>query len=348
MAEQTTISQALEASGFAADVLEAYAFDVYDAEPVRKVVRLNTSLGALALKKFKLTDEELEYSLCAMRHVLEQGFRVPRLIPTAEGELFVRSEGAKYFVMEWLTGRESSYSRVYDLALATRGLADFHQAATGFQPPDSPGKEQWGTWTGHFQERIAEMRDWITRAEQGETAFDNMYLAVCAYGIEEALRAVELLESSRYEEISQEEQSWQGFCHHDYAHHNVLITKQRQVALIDFDYAISDIRAHDLASLVLRNMKSEKWDERTAFFIIKSYFERIDPHEGEERLLHAMMRFPQDLYEAGRFYYVDQNRPRDLLESRLRKWAEQKERRDRFFREFEAGARYVLQHGMIR
>ncbi|PWK15800.1 CotS family spore coat protein [Tumebacillus permanentifrigoris] len=348
MAEQTTISQALEESGFPPVVLGAYPFVVYEAKAVRKVVRVETTLGTLALKKFKLTDAELNYSLAAMRHVKQQGFNVPGILPTLDGSLYVTIDEMKYFVMDWLAGRESKYSHVYDLALAARGLADFHHATRGFTPPHSPGKEQWGSWTGHFLERIEEMRNWLLLAEQGETAFDNMYASVIAYGIEEATRAVELLSSSRYQAISEQEKSWSGFCHHDYAHHNVLITTEREVAIIDFDYSISDIRAHDLASLILRNMKSEKWDGRTAFFILKSYFERATPHPGEERLLHAMLRFPQDLYEVARFRYVEQNRPPELLESRLRKWAEHKDRRERFFQEFEAGARYVLEQGQIR
>ncbi|MBL0387101.1 CotS family spore coat protein [Tumebacillus sp. ITR2] len=354
MGEQTTISQALVESGFAPEVLDAYGFDVYDAESVRKVVRLNTSLGILALKKFKLSDEELDYSLAAMRHVKEQGFEVPGLIPTRDGRLYVTLEDAKYFVMEWLQGRESKYSHIHDLALSARGLGDFHKATRGFTPPSSSrlaGKEQWGSWTGHFLERIEELRNWQVQAEQGGTPFDNMYADVVAYGIQEATRSVELLLSSRYEEISKLEQAEQGFCHHDYAHHNVLITQengQPGIAIIDFDYSISDIRAHDLASLILRNMKSDKWDARTAFFILKSYFERATPHGGEERLLHAMIRFPQDLYEAARYHFVGKNRPADVLESRLRKWAEQKHRRERFFRDFEDGARYVLEQGKIR
>ncbi|KEO82738.1 CotS family spore coat protein [Tumebacillus flagellatus] len=354
MAERTTISQALEECGFAPDVLDAYGFDVYKAESVRKVVRLDTSLGVLALKKFKFTDGELDYSLAAMQHVKEQSFDVPGLIPTRDGALYVKQDDVKYFVMEWLQGRESRYSHIYDLTLAARGLADFHRATRGFHPPPtaaSIGKEQWGSWTGHFLERMEELRSWQVLAEQGGTPFDNMYADAAAYGITEASRAVELLLSSRYEEISKEEQEWQGFCHHDYAHHNVLITGEHAkpgIAIIDFDYSISDIRAHDLASLILRNMKSDKWDARTAFFILKSYYERAEPHPGEERLVHAMLRFPQDLYEVARYQFVEKNRPADVLESRLRKWEQQRQRRERFFREFEEGARYVLKEGKIR
>jgi CotS family spore coat protein len=346
--EELTVSQVLDLCGFPPDVLDAYDLVVTGAVPVRKVVRLRTPTCDLALKRFKLTTEELRFSLAAMGHLKVRGFDVPGVVRTADGKLFVEHEGVKYFVMEWLSGTESKYSHALDLALASRGLARFHQMTHGFEPPFCDGKEQWGTWTGHFLERIEELRQWMVLAEQGGTTLDLMFAEEIAYCIQEASRAVELLLSSRYEEISKLEQEWRGFCHHDYAHHNVLITAERNVALIDFDYAICDIRAHDLASLILRNMKSVKWDMRTALFIVKSYFEQVKPHEGEERLLHAMMRFPQEVYEAAHFYYVQQNRPPEVLESRLRKWQEQKERRDRFLRDFEEGARFVFEQGTIR
>jgi CotS family spore coat protein len=346
--EELTISQVLDLCGFAADVLDGYDLDLVRAVPVRKVVRLQTPAGDLALKKFKLSREELGFSLAAMRHLTERGFLVPGVIRTRDGEEFVERDGVKYFVMEWLDGRESEYSHVLDLALSSRGLARFHEAAQGFEPPHCPGKKQWGTWTGHFLERIEELRAWTVLAEQGGTLFDRMFAEESAYCIQEASRAVELLLSSRYEEISKLEHEQRGFCHHDYAHHNVLIRPDKEIGLIDFDYAICDIRAHDLASLILRNMKSVKWDARTAYFIVKSYFEVATPHSGEERLLHAMMRFPQEIYEAGYFQYVEKNRPADFLETRLRKWCEVKERRERMLHEFEDGARYVLKYGTIR
>ncbi|TCP54786.1 CotS family spore coat protein [Tumebacillus sp. BK434] len=346
--DELTTSQVLDLCGFAPDVLDLYDLEVIEAAPVRKVVRFSTPYGRYALKKFNLTPAELHFSLAAMEHVKANGFAVPGVVKTRQGDLYAERNGACYFVMEWLNGRESKYDHVLDLALAARGLARFHLAAQGFEPPDCAGKEQWGTWTGHFLERIGELRDWTVLAEQGGSVFDRMFAEQAAYCIQEASRSVELLLSSRYEEITKLERGLKGFCHHDYAHHNVLITGDKNISLIDFDYALCDIRAHDLASLILRNMKSVKWDSRTAYFIVKSYFEEAKPHEGEERLLHAMMRFPQDFYEAGYFHYVTKNRPQEHLESKLRKWTEQKERRERFLGEFEAGARYVLKYGKIR
>ncbi|MFK4997351.1 phosphotransferase [Bacillus sp. N9] len=141
-----------------------------------------------------------------------------------------------------------------------------------------------------------------------KTMFDQMYTKQAKHWIKEALHAVDLLSRSHYEEISLIERDLQGFCHHDLAYHNILITEQKEIALIDFDYAISDIRTHDVASLILRNMRVTKWDLEKALFIIKNYYKVAEPYEGEERLIHAMLRFPQDFYELGHFYYVEKDR----------------------------------------
>jgi len=349
MAEGLTVPQVLDLCGYPDDLLDAYAFQVTGATPVRKIVQLQTTAGKLAIKKFKFSRPELDFSLAAMQHVQAQGFPVPAIIPTADGALYVeREDGIKYFVMEWLEGRESSYADVLDLALTARGLAQFHEKTRAFAPPACPGKVQWGTWTGHFLERIDELRDWAVLAEQGGSAFDRLFADEVASGIQEASRAVEVLLASPYEEITRQEEAWGGFCHHDMAHHNVLITREKGIMLIDFDYSLCDIRAHDLASLMLRNLKSTKWDLRTALFVCKSYFEVATPHPGEEQLLHAMIRFPQDLYEAGLFHYVEKNRPVDVLESRVRKWREQRSWREQALRDLEDGVRYVLVNGKIR
>lgn len=46
-----------------------------------------------------------------------------------------------------------------------------------------------------------------------------------------------------------------GFCHHDYAHHNILVDDKNELNIIDFDYCILDSHLHDLASLLIRAMK---------------------------------------------------------------------------------------------
>lgn len=341
MVERKSIKR-LEQFGFIHDTLLEYDITVLDVLPMRKVLHLKTAEGDFILKKSKLSTEELQFSFAAMMHVKQKGGNVPNIIPACNGDLLIEKNGMKYFMMEWLKGREIQYSKKRDLRLATQSLAMFHKATQGFSPPNSPGKSQWGKWPDHFLERIDEMREWEKLAKEGRTKFDQMYTEQVRHSIEEAVNAVDLLSKSRYEEISLIERDLQGFCHHDLAHHNILKTDKNQIALIDFDYAISDIRTHDLASLILRNMKETNWDLEKALFIVKNYYEVAEPYEGEERLIQAMLRFPQDFYQLGRFYYVQKYDNIEKLETRLRRWGEQRENRQRFLRHFEKSAGHLL------
>lgn len=340
MDEKNNIS--LEQYGFNNDILSEYDITVLNALSMRKVLHLKTTVGDFVLKKSKLSAEELLFSFAALNHVKKKGIHVPSIIPTRSGELFIEKNGIKYFMMDLLKGREIQYAKKHDLCLATQNIAMFHQATHGFSPPYCPGKSQWGTWEGHFKERILEMREWKDLAENGGTLFDQIYAKQAEHWIEEALYAVDLLTNSRYQEISVLEKNLQGFCHHDLANHNILITDEDQIAMIDFDYTISDIRTHDLSSLILRNMKESQWDLEIALFILENYYEVVKPYKGEERLIHAMLRFPQDFYELGRFYYVEKRSNIEKLETRLYKWGEQQENRQIFFRQFEKSAGQIL------
>lgn len=340
--DKKKINQMLELYGFTHDVLVEYDMKVLDILPMRKVLRLKTATGDFVLKKFKLSKEELLYSFAAMKHVKQKGFPVPDIILSRNGEMFIENNGMNYFMMEWLIGREIKYSDQNDLRFATQSLATFHRKTHGFTHPYCPGKVQWGTWIGHFTERIKEMREWKSTAGKEETLFDKIYVKHADYWIEEALYAVDLLSNSRYQQISLLEQDLQGFCHHDLANHNILINDENQIALIDFDYAISDIRTHDVASLILRNMKESDWHLQRALFIVKNYYEVSQPYEGEERLIHAMLRFPQDFYELSRFYYVEKRTDVQKLQTRLLGWVKQQENRKRFLQQFERSAKHLL------
>ncbi len=344
--EKKTIKQKLENHGFTNDALLEYDLKIMDVLPMREVLHLKTKTGDYVLKKFKLSKNELYYTLAALRHIKQKGFPVPEIIPASNGEMFIEKNGMIYFLMEFLNGREIRFNDKNSLRLATQSLAGFHKKTHGFSPPNCPGKLQFGKWVVHFKERMKEMLEWTEIAQKGETKFEQMYAKQADRWIEEALYAVDLLSNSSYQEISLIEQDLQGFCHHDLEYHNILKTDANQIALVDFDYAISDIRTHDLASLILRNMRGKdwEWDLEKALFILKNYYNAAQPYEGEERLIHAMLRFPQYFYESGYFYFVEKYSNIERLENRLVGWEKQQEIRERFLQQFENSARHILKH----
>ena len=97
-----------------------------------------------------------------------------------------------------------------------------------------------------------------------------------------------------------------GFCHHDFAHHNILIDKDQQINIIDFDYCILDTHIHDLASLLIRAMKDGKWSDKTGDLIINSYQETLEVTDEELKIMKYFIMFPQSFWQIGLQYYWEQ------------------------------------------
>ena len=97
-----------------------------------------------------------------------------------------------------------------------------------------------------------------------------------------------------------------GFCHHDFAHHNILIDKDQQINIIDFDYCILDTHIHDLASLLIRVMKDGKWNNKTGDLIINNYREVLEVTDDELKIMKYFIMFPQSFWQIGLQYYWEQ------------------------------------------
>ena len=112
-----------------------------------------------------------------------------------------------------------------------------------------------------------------------------------------------------------------GFCHHDYAHHNILVDTSGKLNIIDFDYCILDSHLHDLSSLLIRSMKDGKWDSRKADFIFYSYEKEIEIEDDELPIMREFMRFPQAFWQIGiQAYWEMQPWGEEFFTNKLKKY----------------------------
>ncbi|NPV27527.1 MAG: CotS family spore coat protein [Firmicutes bacterium] len=288
-------------------ILETYALSVRDIIPVRKVFRLVTDRGDICLKRFNHSEDSLNFSLSAINHLVTHGFtQVAPFLPTRKGQPYLKLNNQLYVLTNWIDGRESDYANPADLRIAARTLANLHLASQGFVPP--PGHDhrvRWGTWPDTFRNRRDEL---ITFAEQirrqaSLTRFDVAFLN----HVEQYVTQIELtltqLAASPYEILVARESMMGGFCHHDFAHHNLVITNGGIGYVLDFDYAICDIRIHDIGSLILRALKAAAWDFGQVELVLRAYQE-VSPLSKEElAVLQPFFTFPQDFWRIAVDHY---------------------------------------------
>lgn len=286
-----------------------YGIDILDIVPVKNVLRISTSDGDKCLKRVKMGKGHFLFVLSAMKHLLCKGFSgIIPFIPTISDELYIEMEKGFGFLTDWVQSRECDYSNPVDLKMAAVTLAKLHRASQGFNVvQDSEPRIGWGKWIEKFSGRVDEIKKFkdIIKNKSNHTYFDRIYLDYADYYINQGSLAIEHLKESEYFNLSQKEMGNRSFCHHDFAHHNVLISDDFKVYIIDFDYCICDTRIHDLTSLIIRNMRHGNWNMEKAQYIVDCYLKEGHIEKEEVPVMNGFLEFPQDFWQVGLQYYIE-------------------------------------------
>ena len=166
----------------------------------------------------------------------------------------------------------------------------------------------WYSWIKVFETRCNEILDFKKRIQQkaNKSEFDYIYLNHISSEINRGYEAINGLRKNNYFNIMDNEVIRKSFCHHDYAHHNILVDGSGELNIIDFDYCILDSHLHDLCSLFIRAMKGGKWSKDTANIILNSYCTSNDVDEKELKIMKYFIKFPQSFWQIGLQYYWEQ------------------------------------------
>lgn len=313
-------------------IMENYPIKPRRVEPYKLIYRVEAEEGFFALKEIKYPEDEFAYIYAAMEHLIAYGFnRINRMIPAKNYYPFAEYRGKRYFLSKWIAGREADYNRKEDLGIAAHTLAQLHQASKGFDPPPFEGRVKWGTWPANMERKtreLLELKEQV-QSKNRKRFFDRVFLNHVDYYVKESRKAFDLLIKEGYEKVNRRDANGRYFCHHDYAHHNVIIDQEGRGSVIDFDYCLSDIRCHDLASLMLRVLKKSRWNYRNAYETLKVYDRARTVRSSEIGVISAILRFPQDFWQVAFAYYVEQNQPRERLERKIKNWVLERKIREK-------------------
>lgn len=290
-------------------LFEAMDFKVKQIIPVRSVYRIVTDKGFFCLKRLRFPLEDMQFIFSAVEHLRKKGFdNIFSVVKQKNGDDFIIFKGEKYFITEWIDGRECDFMNPLDIDAAIELLARLHNAAEGYAPEVCPGDRcYYGKWPENFRKRIDEMKlikdQVMSKPEKND--IDEIYLDYVDMCINDGEEALLLLNKTGYKDLSEEAAKKGSFIHHDFAHHNILHTFDGRTYVVDFDYCIMDIRIHDVGSLIIRNMKKSNWDIDKALDIIEGY-DRRNPIGSEElKVLAPFFLFPQDFWMISRQYYIE-------------------------------------------
>lgn len=313
------------------DIFEEYDIKVDDILPIRSVYMLYTDKGVKILKKVNYSMNELEFINNTVNHIINNGYKyVVQFMNTVSGDHYIEREDGLYVALNLVEGREADYQNPLDVSMVSKALSRLHKSTRGMEGViDS--RDNLYRWIPKFKKRGEELLKFkeISELHEIKSDFDKLFLKYVDGYHEQALKAIDLLESSSYEKLCDEVKESKNICHHDLAYHNILIDKDNNVNFVDFDYCILDLKIHDIGNLMAKSIKYCNWDIEKAESILESYSSVELLRKEELEVLYAFLMFPQDFYEISRQYYMktknwDEEDFLSRLERKAGYWADRK------------------------
>lgn len=316
------------------ELFDRFNLSVDDVVPVRGVYMASTNKGEKILKKVNYTKEELKFIYSILSYIRNKFSRIVDFVKTKDGEIYTIWDGNMYCIMDVVQGKECNFSNPIDLSAAAKGICELHYASEGFKNSMN-AKYNNGKLIDTFKRRIQEMEFFknIASVHTNKTEFDGIFLDNVDYYIDEIKKSTDMLQKSYYYKLCSEEDKI-AICHHDLAYHNILINNE-EAYFVDFDYAIIDLKAHDLCNFINKVEKNFAFDIEKSITIIESYCTKNSLNKRELEVLHAMLTFPEDFYSISKDYYTKRKDwDETVFLDRLRRKAGYKEDREEFLSNF--------------
>lgn len=320
-------------------VEEKYNIKVENIEKIKNVYRIEALENIYCLKIIKYEFGHFLFIYSAMKHLQDNGFKnIPEFIISKDGEEFIEVDNNHAYLTPWVSARQCNYDNPIDVTIAALKLAELHNKSLDFKVTrQMKPRIGWLRWIKVYDTRKNEILDFKNRIEKKQklSEFDHRYMEMMEEELKRCDMAIENLARSQYINKMRDEIKERGFCHHDYANHNILINNNGEVNIIDFDYCILDTHLHDLSSLLIRRMKNGKWSMENAIQIINDYSTVKEVFTSDIPIMAAFMEFPQAYWQVGIQYYWEKQRWGDeFFMKKLRRINTDKEERQEFINEF--------------
>lgn len=307
------------------------------------IYKVRTDTGDFVLKPKRFPDSEFTFIAEACDYLRQQGQPVAAVVRDEYGRLWQQIQGEDYFLMPYLPGRAADFHSRRQLAAVAAALAGLHQAGSGFHSDSFADRNKVGGFLNTVYVKINDLKKWQHSlcAKEQLCYFDFLYRNHGERALIAARQAADSL-AVYYDELAAVYAERGCICHHDLAHHNIMIDESaggRQVYFIDFDYCVADIFVHDLASILLRIAKANDYKAELPRRFLQRYEEHMPLGGAERRLLWDYLRFPQDFWQLGLAYYEEVPQMTDgkaaaarrrRLEKRLTAYADSLEQREEF------------------
>ncbi|GKX31256.1 spore coat protein I [Vallitalea longa] len=274
--------------------IKPYNIKVIQNEGLKTLWKFDYDSKSMCLKRFRHTKEKIIFSVNAQRYIKENGGLVPYVYSNKAGQHITEYMGQLFVMYEWINGRDLNFTRSSDFKYGIEGLALFHKASKGYKAPEgakiSSKLGRWPEQYGSMRKRMLKWKD-IANSKVSNNSY-KVYLEYIDDIINLCDKALDVLESSSYDKLTQVELYESSLCHQDYGSGNAILS-QEEVYVIDLDGVTYDLVARDLRKIIgKRAEKRGSWDVNDINRIL-DYYERNNKLTLEDKkMLKADLMFP--------------------------------------------------------
>jgi spore coat protein YsxE len=290
----------------------------YDLRPKNvqlygKVLKVETDYGVYALKKTTMNKEQTDWFIHVIRRLDRIGFPffVP-VLPTKYGDYSVFDGNYTYYLMPWQEDHRNFRHQVQPEETMVEEIAKLHSLTERTQ---DYGEESLNESFRLLKER------WDLRKLEVEKYIDEIEKNIYYSPFELTLlthfeRTKQLADQAEWHleqwlEISKEKKKYRSvLCHGKLNRSHACFDEYGTAYFINFEKAVLDTPARDLAILFRHYFQSRPWDEQEGQHWLNIYEKHFTFFDEERHLLMSYLLFPENIFQMIDHYrYPERSKP---------------------------------------
>ncbi|WP_157812137.1 spore coat protein YsxE [Alteribacter populi] len=295
-----------------------FQYDLYPErmDTIGNVKKVYTPRGTFALKQTRMSKEQGDWFIHVMRRLDRIGFHyVVPIMQTKYGDFLVRRGDFAYYLMPWYQSHERFQHPISKEDVVVEEIAKLHGLTEKNQEyTEEVIQASFDTLQHRWERRKLEMERF---ADQIET---QMYMSPFELTfITHFQRMVQMAEEaenhlSSWVDICKEKKGFRSvLCHGKLNRKHVLFDQYGSGYFLNFEKAVLDTPARELAILFRHYFQTQPWDETEGLHWLNLYERHFSLFDEERHLLLSYLAFPESVFHSVDLY-VKEKQERSQLQ----------------------------------
>lgn len=287
------------------NIVKQYNIQVRNFYKGRGAIIIDTDIGFKLLKEVQLHEDKIQFMYEFQEVLRKEGFYVDNLLHNKEGQLFIYDDDKKYIMKNWVDGREIYFNDKEEVLVASRLLAKMHSVNlstlknSAFDKYDKT-KSLVDILIRHNNELIR-MRNNIKKMGKW-SEFDLLFLKSFEEYYCEAKKAVNLI-CKIYDTILRRYSRNKVITHGQYNHHNLIFNENKNLHILNFEYASYNLPVMDLYSMLRKTLEKNDWDVKLGIEAIEEYSKIYHLTKEECKLIVYLFIYPEKFWKISNYYF---------------------------------------------